>query len=67
MENDDICNGEDKVGEATVPYGSARIDNVFSSAPVRIMSRVQLEEETITLDELDCRLTSFIDKHFEAV
>ena len=67
MESGDIHDGIDMVGEPTVPYGSVRHSRGVSGSPVRKMSRAQLDEETITVDELDCRLTSFIDKHFEIV
>lgn len=65
MENDNIDKGVDMASEHAVAYGRAGSRGETSSSAIRKISRAQLEKETITIDELDCRLTAFIEKHFE--
>lgn len=65
MENDNIDKGVDMASEPAVAYGRVGSRRETPSSTIRKISRAQLEKETITLEELDCRLTSFIDRHFE--
>ena len=65
MENDNIDKGVDMASEPAVAYGRAGSRGETSSSAIRKISRAQLEKETITIDELDCRLTAFIEKQFD--
>lgn len=65
MENEDINKGIEMASEPAVAYGSVRSCGEMHNNTIRSISRAQLEEETITVNELDRRLTAFIEKHFE--
>lgn len=65
MENDNIDKGVDMASEPAVAYGRVGCRRETPSSTIRKISRAQLEEETITIDELDCRLTAFIEKQFD--
>ena len=65
MENDNIDKGVDMASEPAVAYGRVGSRRETPSSTIRKISRAQLEKETITIDELDCRLTAFIENQFD--